>query len=78
MFEALSPDMPVGMKAVFANLWLSKVLWRKRLASAPRTNALVRTTVAPTIFQAGVKEKCSGHESPGGCQLPVVARRYHR
>lgn len=56
MFEALSPDMPVGMKAVFANLWLFKGLVEKKLASAPRTNALVRTTVAPTIFQAGVKE----------------------
>jgi len=29
---------------------------KKKLVSEPRTNALVRTTIAPTIFQAGVKE----------------------
>ncbi|MCX5848859.1 MAG: M20 family peptidase [Deltaproteobacteria bacterium] len=56
MFETLSPEMPFGMKIVFANLWLFESLVKNKLASAPRTNALVRTTVAPTIFQAGVKE----------------------
>ena len=56
MFETLSPEMPFGMRVVFANLWLFEGLVKKKLASAPRTNALVRTTAVPTIFQAGVKE----------------------
>ncbi|PKN51855.1 MAG: hypothetical protein CVU55_10440 [Deltaproteobacteria bacterium HGW-Deltaproteobacteria-13] len=56
MFETLSPEMPFGLKAVFANLWLFDGLVKKKLASAPRSNALVRTTIAPTIFQAGVQE----------------------
>jgi carboxypeptidase PM20D1 len=56
MFESLAPEMPFGMRVVFANLWFFEVLVKKKLASAPRTNALVRTTTAPTIFQAGVKE----------------------
>lgn len=56
MFETLSPEMPFGMKVVFSNLWIFEGLVKKKLTSAPRTNALVRTTSAPTIFQAGVKE----------------------
>lgn len=56
MFEALIPEMPPGMKVVFANLWLFEGLVKKKLASAPRTNAIIRTTIAPTIFQAGTKE----------------------
>ena len=56
MLETLSPEMPFGMRVVFANLWLFEGLVKKKLASAPRTNALVRTTAAPTIFQSGVKE----------------------
>lgn len=56
MFETLSPEMPFGMRVVFANLWLFEGLVKKKLTSVPRTNALVRTTTAPTIFQAGVKE----------------------
>jgi len=56
MFETLSPEMPPHLRLVFANLWLFESLVKKELASVPRTNALIRTTVAPTVFQAGVKE----------------------
>ena len=56
MFETLSPEMPLHLRFVFANLWLFESLVKKELASVPRTNALIRTTVAPTVFQAGVKE----------------------
>ncbi len=56
MFETLAPEMPFGMKIVFSNLWLFEGVVKNKLAGAPRTNALIRTTVAPTIFQAGVKE----------------------
>jgi carboxypeptidase PM20D1 len=55
MFEALSPEMSFGMRVVFANLWLFEGLVKKKLAAEPRTNALVRTTVAPTVFHAGIK-----------------------
>lgn len=56
MFETLAPEMPFGMKIVFSNLWLFEGIVKNKLAGTPRTNALVRTTIAPTIFQAGVKE----------------------
>jgi len=63
MFETLGPEMPFGMKMVFANLWVFEGVVKKKLASAPRTNAVIRTTAAPTIFQAGVKENVLATEA---------------
>ncbi len=56
MFGTLAPEMPFGMRMIFANLWLYEGLVKKKLAAVPRTNALIRTTTAPTIFTSGVKE----------------------
>jgi carboxypeptidase PM20D1 len=41
---------------VFANLWLTRPLVLRVLADSPSTNAMVRTTTAPTIFRAGTKD----------------------
>lgn len=56
MFEFLGPEMPWPNKLALANLWLFDPLVRKQLTRSPLTNAAVRTTLAPTIFQAGVTE----------------------
>lgn len=56
MFGTLAPEMPFAMKMVFANLWFFGGLVKRQLAASPATNALVRTTTAPTMFEAGVKE----------------------
>src|SRR5688500_10477512 len=41
---------------MFANLWLTKPLIVGKLQENPTTNAMIRTTTAVTIFQAGTKE----------------------
>jgi carboxypeptidase PM20D1 len=41
---------------VFANLWLTRPLVMRQLEASPTTNAMVRTTTAVTIFQAGTKD----------------------
>jgi carboxypeptidase PM20D1 len=56
MFDFIAPEMPFGMKMVFANLWLFGGLVENRLAASPATNAAVRTTTAATIFEGGAKE----------------------
>jgi carboxypeptidase PM20D1 len=56
MFRSLGPYLPLGMRAAFANQWLFGPALRKRLTSAARTNALVRTTTAVTMIQGGVKD----------------------
>lgn len=56
MFEFLGPEMGWMNKLALANLWLFDPLVRKRLAQSSITNAAIRTTVAPTLFNAGVTE----------------------
>jgi carboxypeptidase PM20D1 len=54
--QMLAPYMPAARRWALSNLWLFGPFVVRTLASNPTTNAVVRTTTAPTIFQAGVKE----------------------
>jgi carboxypeptidase PM20D1 len=56
MFEFLGPEMSFDKKLVLANLWLFSPLLEKTLARSPRTNALLRTTLAPTMLNAGITD----------------------
>jgi len=56
MFEFLGPEMSFDKKLVLANLWLFSPFLEKTLAQSPRTNALLRTTLAVTMLNAGIKE----------------------
>ena len=56
LFNRIGPLLPLAQRAVFANLWLTRPLVIGRLEQRPVTNAMVRTTTAPTIFQAGTKD----------------------
>jgi carboxypeptidase PM20D1 len=54
--ELLAPEMPVGPRVALSNLWLTSPLVLRGAADRPETNAMVRTTTAPTIVEAGVKD----------------------
>jgi carboxypeptidase PM20D1 len=56
MLLRLAPEMPLGKRIVIANPWLFGRLTVQLMSSSPVTNALVRTTTAPTILRAGVKD----------------------
>ncbi len=56
LFRYTGPEMTLPMKAVFANLWLTEGLIRRQLSTNPTTNAVLRTTIAPTIIEGGLKE----------------------
>lgn len=56
LFEALAPEMAFGPRVALANLWLFAPLVRRQLEGSPASHALLRTTTAPTLFQAGVKD----------------------
>ena len=53
-YAAASASFPLN--AVFKNMWLFAPVVEHVLASSPDTNALLRTTAAPTIFRAGAKD----------------------
>ena len=56
MFEHIGPRFPYPQRAIFANLWLTRPLVLRTLQRSPTTNAMVRTTTAPTMFQGGTKD----------------------
>jgi carboxypeptidase PM20D1 len=60
----VSPEMSLGPRVALGNLWLFAPLVARRLTGSPSTNAWVRTTTAPTILEAGIKENV----------LPTTAR----
>jgi carboxypeptidase PM20D1 len=54
--DRVSPSFPFLRRALFANLWLTRALVMRNLEQSPTTNAMVRTTTAATVFQAGTKD----------------------
>ncbi len=63
MFEMLAPHMPLLMRGAFANLWLTRPIVLRRLASQPETNATIRTTIAPTMLSASPKDNVLAAEA---------------
>ena len=63
MLQRLAGELPWAQRLAIANLWLLRPLVARQMAQGQVTNALVRTTTAPTMFNAGVKDNV----------LPVVA-----
>jgi carboxypeptidase PM20D1 len=64
MLDAVGPRMPFASRLGLANLWLFEPVVRRSMEATPSTAAMVRTTTAPTMIQAGVKDNV----------LPITAR----
>jgi carboxypeptidase PM20D1 len=56
MLERVAPHMRLPFRLLFRNLWLFEWPASRFLLAMPRTAPALRTTTAPTIFEAGVKD----------------------
>jgi len=56
MFETLAPEMDGFNRVALSNLWLLGPLLEKKLQASASSNAMLQTTTALTIFQAGNKD----------------------
>ncbi len=56
MFSTLAPELPFGQRLAMSNLWLFRPVVEKMLEKGAATNAMLRTTTALTIVNAGNKE----------------------
>jgi carboxypeptidase PM20D1 len=56
LFTTLAAEMPFDRRLVLANLWLFEPLVVRELAARPATDALLRTTTAPTMLSGSVKD----------------------
>ncbi|MFP3940158.1 MAG: M20 family peptidase [Thermoanaerobaculia bacterium] len=56
LLTTVAAEMSFDRRLVLANLWLFEPLVIRELAAQPGTDALIRTTTAPTMLDAGVKD----------------------
>jgi len=56
LMQSVGPDMPFLQKMAFANPWLFKKAIIGTYEQSGPGNAMIRTTLVPTIVQAGVKD----------------------
>lgn len=56
MLDYLAPEMSFGQRLALSNRWLLAPIIKKNFESSPSGSASLRTTIAPTIFNAGVKD----------------------
>lgn len=56
MLARMAPHADPLSRVVLANLWLSEPLLIRQFARSPTTDATLRTTTAPTLLRAGVKD----------------------
>jgi carboxypeptidase PM20D1 len=53
--RALAPTQSVVQRLMLSNMWLFRPIVVTQLSRTPETNAMIRTTVAPTTISAGFK-----------------------
>jgi carboxypeptidase PM20D1 len=70
MFDTLAPEMNGFNRVVLSNLWLFKPLLLREFEKSGPTEAMVRTTTALTIFNAGNKDNVL----PGNAEASVNFR----
>lgn len=56
LFEIAAKDMPFTQRMAFANRWLFEGMIESQMADIPAGNAMIRTTIAPTMLAGSAKE----------------------
>jgi len=73
MFDVLGREMGWAQKLVFANLWLFEPTVASQLSRSQLTNAILRTTVAPTMFNSGVKDNVLPSQARAVINLRIMS-----
>jgi carboxypeptidase PM20D1 len=56
LLQRAAKQLPWGQRLVLSNLWLTAPLVERLFAASPASDATLRTTTAPTLLRAGVKD----------------------
>jgi carboxypeptidase PM20D1 len=56
LMESIGPEMPFLQRMTFANPWLFKPMILGTYSQSNTGDAMVRTTIVPTIIEAGIKD----------------------
>ena len=71
MYLAIARYMPFKKRMVFANRWLFDPLLENALTQNPIAGAMLRTTIAPTMLQAGIKANILAPEARATVNLRI-------
>lgn len=72
MFTYVTPEMSFGYRYVFANQWLFKPVIKSILLGKPATAAVTRTTIAPTVLNAGDKTNILPEKATATINMRVI------
>jgi carboxypeptidase PM20D1 len=72
MLRQLAPHMPFGQRLVIANKWLLEPLILRMLESDATMAALVRTTTAATMFEAGEQDNVLARHAKAVVNLRIL------
>ncbi|MBL8966699.1 MAG: M20/M25/M40 family metallo-hydrolase, partial [Spirochaetaceae bacterium] len=70
--DRLAPYAPFAYRLLFRNLWLTGPLVKAAFSAAPTTNALVRTTAAPTMLQGSAKENVLADRARANVNMRIL------
>lgn len=73
-FDALGRHFSFGQRLVFANRWLFDPLLENILSGAPSTDAMLRTTTAPTMLSGSSKENVLATEATAKINFRIHPR----
>ena len=82
MLDTLAPSFPLALRAVIANRWFFGPLverglswqYRKDTAGMKQMNALLRTTIAPTMLKGSPKENVLGETAQATVNFRIHPR----
>lgn len=72
MLKTISAEMSIIHRFIFKNFWLTRSLVTSAISRKNTTNALIRTTVAPTILTGGEKENVIPKEARAVINLRIL------
>lgn len=72
MLDQLAPYVPFAQRVAIANRWLLGPVLVAALESETNTAPLVRTTIAPTVFEAGEKDNVLARRARAAVNLRIL------
>ena len=71
-FAFLGPEQGWIRRIVFSNLWLFAPVVKAQMQKMPSTNAMLRTTIAPTMLEGSIKENVLPMRARGVVNLRLL------
>lgn len=71
-FDYIGPEMNPVFKILFANRWLSNKILLAQLSQANTSNALIRTTTAPTMLRGGIQDNVLPTRASGKVNFRIL------